>query len=240
MTEPPTDAQVAELEAVYAAGRKKTASLKRTQTLLSLALAAVIVAALFMIYDRAAGQYTREHFEPAVRAEWEILQPDIQDEAEALVDQVYPVYRDLARERIEHMGPELREMAEAELFGLTDRLRDAAERQLSDSLARLEARHVQRLQDHFPELEDPVRRDDIKHEFIAGMESETVELLGGFHERVMYDLQNIGATIEAFRPNRFEEMERNALLRTYMHLWLMLADYEVMAFDGKLEEDSDG
>ncbi len=233
MSEHETDASgddglVDELRRSYDDNHARTASLKRTQSALSIALVAVFVGALLMLYSRVTTMYAPEAFTPHITAAGTDLREDIEREARFLISDIQPVYQKAAQARFEVIRPELETMAQQELDGMLPRLQEKAGARVSDSLSRIERRALAQLEGHFPGIEDPQMRGDIKERFVQEMETQTVEVLGRFQDKVMIDIETLSATIERFRPNRFEGQDKNHLTRAWIHHWLMLADYEVM------------
>ena len=83
----------------------------------------------------------------------------------------------------------------------------------------------------FPGLSDPERADELGAQWMEAVEEDFEQIVLHFHERFSEDIGELQATLDQFRPNRFEHMDEDDLARQFMHLWLMKIDRRVMLGD---------
>ncbi len=219
-------------EAEAARGRQK-----KVQLGLTLALVGVLGAFLVSLYNRVDSMYTAEKFQESMGPELEQLQPQIAETMRGVVTSAAPHYAELGRARLDVVLPEVRDQIGAELIGLSEGLAVRAEERASAALERVRVAQEQRLRDHFPDLDDEAF-EQLRLQWAQQVQSDTTEVLGGFHTRVVGDFATLSNTIESFGPNKYDDFERDELVRYYAHLWLTLVDEEVLT--GDLSGGNDG
>ena len=219
--------QVAELSRLFSAAKAQGRRLQRKQRIATFALLGVVAAFATAIYVKVESMYTAENFQACLGPQLEELGPHVKDTVRDVVERAGPHYAKLGRERLEALLPQVRESLGAELMSLTDGLARSAEERVSLALERVEKGQFERLRKHFPELEEK-RFAELRNQWAVEVQEDTVMVLGEFQERVLVDLSNLNNTIETFGPNKYDDFERDALVRYYAHLWLTLADEEIL------------
>ena len=233
MGESPVTDTVAELSRLMNQAQAARSRHKKVQLGLTLALVGVFAAFVAALYSRVETMYTAENFEVAIGPELEQLQPQVAATIERVVTTAAPHYVEQGRERLEAVLPQVRDQLGAEMVGLADGLAHHAEERAAVALERVRVSQEERLRDHYPDLDD-AELERLRRKWAGEIQADTTEVLGEFHERVMTDFVTLSNTIESFGPSKYDEFERDELLRYYAHLWLTLVDEEILTggYDG--------
>ncbi len=227
MSDQDTAEQVADLHRLFEEADAKGRRLRRVQVVLTVTLVGVVVAALGAIYLKAASMYTKENFQAQLEPQFEELRPHLESTVRGVVEAAAPHYSELGRQRLERVLPQVRDALEAELVGLSDTLARRSEERISTAFQAVQAKQVGKLRTRFPEVDD-AEFARLRRQWAYDIQRDTTEALGDFRERVLVDLGNLNNTIESFGPNKYDDFERDQLVRYYAHLWLTLLDEEVL------------
>lgn len=227
MQDAPVDSRIAELDRLIRDSEDRRARLRRAQTFANIGLVAVFVVAIGAMYAKGRSMYTAEAFQASLTPQLEQLQPSLETTARRVVEQAAPHYAKLGQERLKAALPALGAAVRVELDGMSESLARRTERKVADAIVGVEQKHVDRLQRLYPDL-DRNEFERLRQKWAEEVQKDTEQVLADFHERAMVDFTTLGQTVETFRPNRFEEMPREELVRYYAHLWLSLVDHQVL------------
>ena len=222
--------QVSELDELMRTAEENGKRLRNIQIGTTLALIGVFAVGLMAIVDQGRSMYTADKIQASLQPQVEALQPALTSTLKGVVDTAGPHYARLGQERLEAVLPKVGKALEAELVGLSDGLAHGAERRVAEALARVESTQLAKLQSIYPEL-DEATFEKKRHEWASDIQADTELVLADFQGRVLTDFKMLSNTIESFGPNKYDDFEKNELVRYYAHLWLTLIDMEVMSAD---------
>ena len=230
MQEGPEKDQVSELDSLMRSADSNGKRLRNIQIGATLALVAIFVVSLTAIYGKGRSMYTPEKIQASLPPQMEAIQPALMDTFRGVVDVAGPHYARLGQERLEAVLPKVGQALEAELVGLSDGLARGAEQRVAAALAEVEQKQLAKLKALYPNL-DEKKFAALRNEWARELQTDTELVLADFQERVLTDFSTLSMTIESFGPSKFDDFEKNELVRYYAHLWLTLIDVEVMNAD---------
>ncbi len=220
--------QVSDLDRLMRDAEATSQRLRRVQIGSTLALVIVFAVSLMAIYGKGRSMYTAENFKASLEPQLKILEPQLEDALRSVVSTVGPHYARLGQERLEIVLPKVATALEADLLGLSTGLAQDAEMRVAAALANVEQTQLEKLHSLYPDL-DAARFAEMRNDWAREIQGDTELVLADFQGRVLTDFANLSNTIESFGPNRFDDFEKDELVRYYAHLWLTLIDAEVMS-----------
>jgi hypothetical protein len=220
--------QVSELDQLMRDAEENGKRLRKIQVGTTLALVAVFAVGLMAIYDKGRTMYTAENIQASLGPQVEAIQPALARTLRDVVDTAGPHYVRLGQERLEEVLPKVGKELESELVGLSDGLARGAERRVAESLARVEQTQLEKLQSVYPEL-DRDSFENMRLQWANDIQADTELVLADFQGRVLTDFKTLSDTIETFGPSKYDDFQKDELVRYYAHLWLTLIDIEVMS-----------
>lgn len=241
MSRPGLHQELEKLTENHRVARSRLGMLTKISRLLSLALVLVLVGFLTSIYGKVTSMYAPENFEKPLQEEARYLLPKLEPELRMLWEETAPVYGELAVEKFEEALPAVQIATEAEIAALRRSLVANAEDRIDEALARIARKRERQLKQHFPTLATKDGADEMGMRWMEAVEADLEEILLYFHDRYSGDLGELAATLEQFRSDEFEQMDKDDLTRQFIHLWLMKVDRMVMLQDigEDNEEDND-
>ena len=229
MTDPSFESELRDLGQFRSASRSKLRKLTHVTRGLSVLLVLVLVGFLAALYGQVTTMYAPENFEGPLQQEAQNLMPKIEPELQRLWDETAPVFADLAIGQFEEALPLVREASQREFDTLLTNVSGNAQEQVREALTRVSNAHHAKMKAHFPTLSTTRGAEDSVMQWMETIESDLGQILAHLEMRYSEDLGELQATLDKFRPNEFEEMTEDELIRQFVHLWLMKADMMVLA-----------
>lgn len=183
-----------------------------------------VLAVLAVVLQTARHNFSDENVRVSVRAETELLWPNVAAEGRALLAELGPVYRREAQRVLQEHAPEARRLLEEELGGVGQLAAEHARTRLESVIDGVADEGHHALAEAFPEVDDDV---------LTAAVDRLSERMHARTERFVRRLTGSGrASVERFAsalqelPGRPEANDEE-LQREFLHLWLMLLDLEL-------------
>jgi hypothetical protein len=215
----------------YCAHSDSETRYRRMETIISVAVAFVIVAFVVASYFAVRANFSGERLSMRLSSEVSAMTPRISDAVLAVGEEVMPVYLEQGEKKLRDALPGLELAMSEELAKVWSGMHSQIEADFDAALDRSGKKLEQRLQQQFPELLEPTNLALLEKELNEMLEKDTSEFLGRFFDQYSKDLNGVYNTIEGFRPSRFERLSNEELAAQYLHLWLTLLDREILGLN---------
>lgn len=222
------DGTVEKIDLVYRSGREKRKKEKTISRSLTLSILLVFSGFLITLLFKMQSMYAMENFEEPLRREAKILTPPVRNHLTRVLEEVRPTYVELARSKFGEALPVAREKARKELDILGNNLATHAEKGVNDVLDDFSRQQEERLLSHFGENLSQGRQKEIADIWMKHVKTHSAEFLVDFQNQYSGDVARLQKQIDSFRSERFENMDRETLMRYFVHLWLIRLDLELM------------
>ena len=111
---------------------------------------------------------------------------------------------------------------------LSSGLIDRAGPEVEALLGRVEQRQWNRIVAHFPNLDRPDAKEVFVEKWSTIIVEDHLAFVDDIERRFGADVVDLHGTLDGFRPNRFEDWNRDRLTRHFVHLWLVLLDRHLL------------
>jgi hypothetical protein len=231
MPDVPADATIQSLREAYQASKASQKKLKLISRVLTIIFLAIIVGFILAFYSKVQEMYAVENFDEPIKREAEILRLEIEPHVNLLWEETAPKYADLALQKFEEVLPEVEAESWRQLEMFQTTLTVRAETQINGMLDRMATKHTAQLARHFPNLATPEGVHNSAQQWKNIIDTDSGDILLHFHDLYIEDLGHLQATLERFRPNPYDEWDKDRLTREFIHLWLMRLDRLVLLGD---------
>jgi hypothetical protein len=223
--------QIQEAYRSYCVHRESEGRYRRMETIISVAVAFVLVAFVVASYFAVRANFSGERLSMRLSSEISAMTPQISDAVLSVGEEVMPLYLEQGEKKLRDALPALELAMSEELTKVWSGMHGQIEADFDAALDRSAKKLEQRLQQQFPELLEPANLALLENELNEMLEKDTSEFLGRFFDQYSNDLNDVYKTIEGFSPSRFERMGNEELAAQYLHLWLTLLDREILGLN---------
>ena len=221
----------ADFQASYRAAERAEAKLRTLVAGLSAALVATIFVGAFLLYQRGSGMYTAAEFEPHVAAQQERLIPQVTASLNEVAVAAKPVYVAALRNMAEDSWPELRAALAEQVRILATTIRRFGDDEVAAVLGRVQGREQARLAAAFPSLSDEERLRLFSERWTQTIGADIKLQLAEFDRKCKIQISHVRDQLVRFDTSAYESLEREVLMRRYVHLWLQLLDQQFILAD---------
>lgn len=229
MTSGPDADLQARLYQHYSKQREVEGNFRRAEQLLTVLLVGSILLVVYATYARAKRNYTVEAFSPHVARQMSVLAPKVLEALVQVGEDVLPVYAAHGSEWFPDIVPSLEERLGQELAELRRTAHLQIREDIDAALHRSAHKLERKLEQKFPGVLTPETMEILEGELNAMLEEDTPKLLDKFLDRYNKDINDLYATLDGFRQNRFRSFDQDRLSLYYVHLWLELLDLELLS-----------
>ncbi len=221
------EAEILELEEAIHANARAAKRAARTSLGIGMAIIVVIIGFLAMNFAHLRSAMTQEKFARSLSKEISELSPTALREIHQLGQDLLPVFASELKKQVEAAWPEVAIKLDLELRDLGGNLLADTHHILSESEGRVLASVESSMFECYPQLNDPVHRQDLERRIHGICEVATTRSLEVFDDLFSRDIARMQESLARFDLTDTHETPDD-LHKKFIHLWLQLLDQEVM------------
>jgi hypothetical protein len=220
----------AEILGIESTIRECTRSTKRaaaTSIATAAALLGLVACFILINYSRVCAELSQEKLLNSLTRELGEVAPLAMSEIQRLGQDLLPLYAQEFKSQLETRWPEIAARVEREVEEIGSRALTDANAALRGSEERIEAALLKTIFDCYPEVHDPVQREEIERQLKTTCDQTLALTLDSFDRTFSKDLDRLQQTVLQFDVSDGHD-DHVDLQKRFLRLWLQLLDQEVL------------